>query len=183
MSVDAADTGRAQLARTPGAVDADAAADHLGIRRTDLDYLVSGGLIRPVHRRGQPGPDDNVDADGAYLVADLEALLANDTVDWEALRAVEWARPSPLLKRWPPLQSRDQAIEGLAERLTQALGVRVEAAWCARWIRNSRDGGWWEIHWWAEGGRPTEREVADAIATDAAGAQYLRIVNLVQRNR
>ncbi|WP_031467143.1 hypothetical protein [Sciscionella sediminilitoris] len=75
----------------------DQAAEHLGIRRTDLDHLVRAGWLAPVahvHSRWQPRraqPEVPL-----YRIGDLDQLAEDPAIDWAAVRAVPKGARSPL---------------------------------------------------------------------------------------
>lgn len=79
-------------------LNSDAAAAYMKIRRPDFDHLVRAGRIKRVAwYRGQWSSVVNV-----YRVGDLDALLADETYDWPAVRATPPGRPSPLAKLRSP---------------------------------------------------------------------------------
>jgi hypothetical protein len=77
------------------------AAQHLEIRRLDLDYCIEAGWLMPVsHVRrtvwsGAARHHNVVDVP-MYRVGDLDALRDIPGVDWEAVRATKPGRLSPL---------------------------------------------------------------------------------------
>lgn len=75
----------------------DEAAEHMRIRRADLDHLVRAGRLKPTSwglsqwqpRHAQPKV-------ALYRAGDLNALLADDTIDWDTVRDTPKGRRSPL---------------------------------------------------------------------------------------
>ena len=176
----AADTELRERVRRERTIDADRAAELLEVRRVELDYLVAGRLIRPVHRAGKRCPDDRADVStGLFLTGELEDLRERDDIDWETVRGVRPGRPSPLRELAPALPSRAEAIRALADRLTTTLSVTITAVWHEPRRRRSGAEGWWEYTWPLDpAGQPTKATVTQAIRDDRAGSRYLREVYL-----
>lgn len=174
----AADTDLRERVRRDRTVDADRAAVVLEVRRVELDYLVAGQAIRPVHRTGKRCPDDRADVStGLFRIGELEDLRERDDIDWEIVRGVRAGRPSPLRELMPALPTRAQMIRALADRLTTTLGVPVSAVWHEPRRRSAE--GWWEYTWPTDpAGRPTRDTVTQAVRDDRAGSRYRREIEL-----
>lgn len=75
----------------------DEVAEYLRVRRSDVDQLARRGWLVEVTRvhsgwqRRREAPLVPL-----YRVGDLDALLADPTIDWEAVRSIPRGRPSPL---------------------------------------------------------------------------------------
>jgi hypothetical protein len=72
----------------------DDAAEHLRIRRPDFDHLVRAGRIAPL-RWVEGAYKTDV---ALYRVGALDALLADDSIDWEAVRSTPKGHRSLLAK-------------------------------------------------------------------------------------
>lgn len=80
-------------------VIADTAAERLGIRPSDLKYLVQLGWLGPSGWARGPFTAKSRRPDvPLYRAGDLTALLADPAIDWEAARAVQRGQRSPLAK-------------------------------------------------------------------------------------
>ncbi|MGW4411947.1 exonuclease domain-containing protein [Nonomuraea sp. NPDC004702] len=153
------------------------AAEHLEIRRTDLDYLLAAGWLAPVRHelrelrdhRGRLIKDIAVPQ---FTLGDLEDALAIPGVDWEAVRAVRPGRPSPLREHTRLPISRATAIRGFAADLAHQHQIEVWPRWDTRqdmWIVD-----------WEPGldGAPTREQVEQALLTHPAAARHADHVRL-----
>lgn len=77
----------------------DSAADYLRVRQTDVEHLIRAGRLRPSRmaestyqprRWGATVP--------LFRTGDLDALLADESIDWVAVRAARRGQRSPLAK-------------------------------------------------------------------------------------
>ncbi|WP_328321824.1 hypothetical protein OHA70_25435 [Kribbella sp. NBC_00382] len=88
-------------------VTADDAATHLRVRRVDFDHLVRAGLVAPSRwvrsgwQRRRSAPEVAL-----YRVAELDALVEVEAIDWPAVRATLGGRVS-LLAALPTATNKD----------------------------------------------------------------------------
>ncbi|GAB3765680.1 hypothetical protein [Microlunatus parietis] len=76
---------------------ADDAARFMEIRRTDFDHLVRARLLVPARWTWSRWQPRRAEPDVAlYRVGDLETLLADERIDWAAVRSTPAGRRSPL---------------------------------------------------------------------------------------
>jgi len=136
----------------------DQAAAHMEIRRVDLDALVDAGRLAAAGRIPRDvGRWSTVDVP-LYRAGDLDALLEDGTFDWEAVRATEKGRPSPL-RALAPRRDRPAAVRRFAAALAEDYGVDV-------WTRFRQAGARWEIDWDDIEGNPTPEQVRERLAAD-----------------
>jgi hypothetical protein len=77
----------------------DRCADRLGIRASDFGHLVDRGWIKPVgYGRGPHTPKSYTPDVPLYRAGDITALLADEAIDWDAVRSVKRGQRSPLAK-------------------------------------------------------------------------------------
>ncbi len=82
----------------------DRVVDRLGVRRSDVDALISRGWLTPVDwARGPHTPKSRRPDVPLYRAGDVTALLLDEAIDWAAVRAVRRGRRSPSA----PLPRRD----------------------------------------------------------------------------
>jgi hypothetical protein len=94
------DVAAVQTAMTNGRLlMTDAAAKHLGVRGSDVRALLKQGWLKAAdwgHSSWEPKrAGDNV---ALYRVGRLNELLADERIDWEAVRATAPGKRSPFLK-------------------------------------------------------------------------------------
>jgi hypothetical protein len=151
----------------------DQAAARLGIRRTDFDYCVAAGWIRPAawvesqvsRRRWVSVP--------LYRTHTVDALLDIDRVDWAAVRACRPGEPSPLRSVAPRPPSRAQVVHRFIAGLRDRYGAPVWASFDGRTDR-------WRIGWdpVAEDAERIEAIVRAALAEDPSIARFLTRIDL-----
>ena len=149
----------------------DQAAQHLEIRRTDLEYLIAAGWLASVdHADVQVGRYKYVSVP-LYSVGDLEDVQQIPGVDWEELRGIAPGKPSPL-REWTRLPvDRATVVRAWCQQLHDQHAVEVWAHWV-----NAEDV--WEIDWEInEDGHPTLAEAEASLAGHAA-AKYTREIRL-----
>lgn len=100
------------------------AAEHLDIRRVDLDHLVAAGWLAPARHelrelRGHSGRRFKDITVPLFTLGALEDVLTVPGVDWEAVRAVRPSRPSALREYTRLPISRATAIRGFAADLAE----------------------------------------------------------------
>jgi hypothetical protein len=89
-------------------VTAHQAAEHLGIRRSDLNHLVRTQWLRAAvwvqsnRYRRSTDPAATVQTVPLYRAAALDALLTHPAFDWDEIRATPRGRPSPMARLAPP---------------------------------------------------------------------------------
>lgn len=83
-----------EAGRVGRTVMSDDAAEYLRVRRPDFDHLVRAGRLVPV-RRVEGAWKSEV---SLYRVGDLDAVLADESIDWDAVRATPKGHRSPLAK-------------------------------------------------------------------------------------
>ncbi|MGW8768357.1 hypothetical protein ACWGN5_38430 [Streptomyces sp. NPDC055815] len=82
------------------------AARHLGVRDVDFGHLTRSGRLRPAARvRSRYQPRSSAPAVALFRRGDLDALLADPTIDWNAVRATRKGRPSPLARLASPTKA------------------------------------------------------------------------------
>lgn len=75
----------------------DRCADRLGIRTSDFGHLVDRGWIAPVgYGRGPYTSKSRAPDVSLYRSGDITALLADESIDWDAVRSVQRGKRSPL---------------------------------------------------------------------------------------
>ncbi|MFI6513286.1 exonuclease domain-containing protein [Streptosporangium sp. NPDC050855] len=151
----------------------DQAAVHLEMRRTDLDYIVAAGWVRPAaYATREVGVRKSVEVP-LYRVADLEAVLTDvPGVDWEAVRAVKSGEPSPLREHTRLPATRAAAVHAFCTQLGDTYSVEV-------WPRWWNAGDTWTIDWELnEDGHPTKAEVAAALAAHHGARPYADQITL-----
>lgn len=149
----------------------DQAAQHLEVRRTDLEYLIAAGWLVPVdYANVQVGRYKEVTVP-LYSVGDLEDVQCIPGVDWEELRGVAPGKPSPL-REWTRLPvDRASVIRAWCRQLHDTYSVEVWPHWV-----NAEDV--WEIDWEVnEDGHPTLAE-AEASLREHAAWKYQREIRL-----
>lgn len=116
---------------------ADQAAQHLEIRRSDLEHARAAGWLTPHTWTTIPvGRRSTVEVP-LYLTRDVDALREVPGVDWEEVRAVRPGRPSPLLQYVGPGRTRAQAVRAFARRVRKEAGVPFYARYQpgpGRWV-------------------------------------------------
>lgn len=149
----------------------DQASARLEIRRTDFEYCVAAGWIRPVrYATTETGRYKTVDIP-LYRTGDVDDLADVPGVDWEAVRTVAKGAPSPLREyaRRPP--TRAQIIRAWMRDFGDEHRIEMWA-----WWRNGPD--CWELDWERIDGGPGLAEVAAAIESDDAVAPYRDQISL-----
>jgi hypothetical protein len=144
----------------------DQAAEHLEIRRTDFDYMVAAGWVRPAAwTEIQVGRRRWVSL-SLYRTGDLNTVRDLPDIDWESVRSCRPGDPSPLHAFAPRQPSRAQLIH----RFTATLAARHHTqVWAV--YDGSRDR--WRLGWEpGEHSQPTLLQVAAAIAADPAIGLY-----------
>ncbi|MEU6718325.1 3'-5' exonuclease [Nonomuraea sp. NPDC046802] len=153
------------------------AAEHLDIRRVDLDHLVAAGWLSPVRHelrelRGHSGRLVKDIAVPLYTLGDLEDVLTIPGVDWEAVRAVRPGQPSPLREHTRLPIRRATAIRGFAADLAAQHQIAVWPRWHTRedvWVLD------WEP---GSDGTPTHEQVQQALLAHPAAARHADHVRL-----
>ncbi|MEU5046287.1 hypothetical protein [Streptomyces griseorubiginosus] len=108
------------------------AAQHLEIRRRDLEYCIEAGWLAPVSQvrrtvwSGGRGHRKVVEVP-MYRVGDLDALKDIPGVDWEAVRATKPGRPSPLRAFAQLAPQRAAAVRAFVDELRERFGLPVWA--------------------------------------------------------
>lgn len=142
------------------------AAQHLEIRRVDLDYCVEAGWVGPyTHTWIQVGRYKEVKVP-LFKAGDLDAMLEIPGIDWEEVRATKPGRPSPLREFAQLGPSRAKMLHAFADQLGERYGV-------AGWARyhNARDS--WTLNWLPDAaGGPTSEQVRQLLNADPVMAQY-----------
>lgn len=148
------------------------AAVHLEMRRTDLDYIVAAGWVRPAaYATREVGVRKTVEVP-LYRVADLEAVLDVPGVDWEAVRAVKPGEVSPLREHTRLPATRAAAVRAFCAQLGADHSVEV-------WPRWWNAGDTWTIDWEVnEDGHPTKTEVAAALAAHRGASPHADQITL-----
>ncbi|WP_412543437.1 hypothetical protein R8Z50_13450 [Longispora sp. K20-0274] len=149
----------------------DEAAAHLGVRRLDLDYCLAAGWLSPHgYRRAAAGWHRAATVTvPMFRVADVDALLTLDGVDWAEVRAARPGTVSPLAE-WTRLPvERATVIREFCEDLADYYRVEVRARWRA-------DGDLWDIEWTRDrAGEPTVEQVEQAVGVHRARAYWTDI--------
>ncbi|MET9067778.1 3'-5' exonuclease [Streptosporangium sandarakinum] len=149
------------------------AAVHLEMRRTDLDYIVAAGWVRPAaYVTREVGVRKTVEVP-LYRVADLEAVVTDvPGVDWEAVRAARPGEVSPLREHTRLPATRAAAVRAFCAQLGDTYSVEV-------WPRWWNAGDTWTIDWELnEDGHPTKAEVAAALAAHHGAGPYADQITL-----
>ncbi len=153
-------------------LNASQAAERMGIRPRDWEYVVAAGWISPalVRHRYLAQYKKNVSFP-VYRPRDVDALRDLPGVDWEEVRAVKTGQRSPLREfaKRPP--TRAQIIRWFCTKVSHRFGVEVWA-----WWNNSAD--LWNIDWDDPDGAPTSEDVAAMLAEDLVAVHYTSRIRL-----
>ncbi|WP_433358808.1 3'-5' exonuclease [Streptosporangium sp. CA-115845] len=148
-------------------------AVHLEMRRVDFDHVVAAGWVEPTrYVTREVGRRSTVEVP-LYAVGDLEDVLAEvPGVDWEAVRAARPGEPSPLREHTRLPATRAAAIRAFCGDLGHTYTVEVWPSW--QRLRQR-----WTIDWEQRAdGRPTEKEVATALAKHRGASPYAEEITL-----
>lgn len=156
------------------------AAQHLEIRRLDLDYCIEAGWLTPVsHVRrtvwsGGRRHHKVVDVP-MYRVGDLDALRDIPGVDWEAVRATKPGRPSPLRAFAQLAPKRAAVVRAFVDELRETFGLPV-------WTRFANLDNRWLIDW-EPGleGTPSRDDVAALLAGNPVTSRFANGIQLLSR--
>ncbi|WP_406414720.1 hypothetical protein OG923_33815 (plasmid) [Streptomyces halstedii] len=127
------------------------AADRLGVRGREFEYLVEAGALVAVERVA--------DRPAQFTVRDLDTVAGRADLGWAAARAADPRRPSPWRELAGPIAERDAHIHALVTELRRQ-GVDA-------WARHRAASDRWTLDW-APGGAPTADEVAASWRTGSA---------------
>ncbi|MBL1086853.1 3'-5' exonuclease [Streptomyces actinomycinicus] len=154
------------------------AAQHLEIRRRDLDYCIEAGWLAPVsHVRrtvwsGGRGHQKVVDVP-MYRVGDLDALKDIPGVDWEAVRATKPGRPSPLRAFAQLAPQRAAVVRAFVDELRERFGLPV-------WTRFANLDNRWLIDWEPGlDGSPSRDDVAALLARNPVASRFTDGIQLL----
>lgn len=167
----AGDEDLAEQVRRSRLLGPDQSAEHLEIRRTDFDYVVAAGWVRPAGwAESRIGRQRWVQIP-LYRVGDVEDVLNMPGVDWEAVRAAgaHPGTPSPLREFAELPASRAQLLHAFAGELADRNGAPVRAEYDDRRDR-------WQLSW--EPGLLDHDAIAAAIAADPALCPHRRGIDL-----
>jgi hypothetical protein len=168
----AGDEDLAEQLRLDRRLGPDQAATHLGIRRTDFDYVVAAGWVEPVgHLDVTAGRRKTVTVP-LYRIGDVETVLDIGEVDWDAVRATPPGHTS-ILQAYTRLPvSRAQIVRAFCADIARRWPVEFHP----RWV-NATDT--WEITWNPHtAGAPTRRQVAAALTTHPAARAHRHEIHL-----
>lgn len=142
-------------------VTADAAAQHMEIRRADFDHLVRLGMLYPSTTHTKTvGRRRTVDVP-LYRTRDLDGVLRDAPVDWEELRTTKPGRPSPLARLGEPKPSRATAVRKALADLATRYGHGTVATYNPYLDT-------WEVDFERGAGAPSEAEFRAALTAHPA---------------
>ncbi|MET9387889.1 3'-5' exonuclease [Streptomyces sp. NPDC002928] len=154
------------------------AAQHLEIRRRDLDYCIEAGWLAPVsHVRrtvwsGGRGHRKVVEVP-MYRVGDLDALKDIPGVDWEAVQATKPGRPSPLRAFAQLAPMRAAIVRAFVDELRERFGLPV-------WTRFANLDNLRLIDWEPGlDGTPSRDDVAALLAGNPAASRFADGIQLL----
>ncbi|MEU0389186.1 3'-5' exonuclease [Streptomyces chartreusis] len=154
------------------------AAQHLEIRRRDLDYCIEAGWLAPVsHVRrtvwsGGRGHRKVVEVP-MYRVGDLDALKDIPGVDWESVKATKPGRPSPLRAFAQLAPQRAAAVRAFIDELRERFGLPV-------WARFANLDNRWAIDWEPGlDGSPSPDDVAALLAGNPVVSRFADGIQLL----
>ncbi|MBP2055217.1 hypothetical protein J2Z21_008230 [Streptomyces griseochromogenes] len=154
------------------------AAQHLEIRRRDLDYCIETGWLAPVSHvqrtvwSGDRGHRKVVEVP-MYRVGDLDALKDIPGVDWEAVQATKPGRPSPLRAFAQLAPKRAAIVRAFVDELRERFGLPV-------WTRFANLDNLWLIDWEpALDGTPSQDDVAALLAGNPAASRFADGIQLL----
>ena len=157
----------------------DEAAEYMGVRRREFDYCVEAGWLAAVSQirrtvwSGQYRGYNKTVAVPLYRVADLDAVLRIEDVDWDTVRTLKPRQVSPLRKFASQAPKRADAVRTFVERLRVDHGLVV-------WCRYANLANRWIVDWEPrEDGTPTVEDVQALVAADAGLAPYAGTVQLL----
>ncbi|MFD7409244.1 3'-5' exonuclease [Streptomyces sp. NPDC059866] len=154
------------------------AAQHLDIRRRDLEYCIEAGWLAPVsHVRrtvwsGGRGHRKVVEVP-MYRVGDLDALKDIPGVDREAVRATKPGRPSPLRAFAQLAPKRAAVVRAFVDELRETFGLPV-------WARFATLDNRWLIDWEPGlDGAPSRDDVAALLAGNPVASRFADGIQLL----
>ncbi|GAA2524022.1 3'-5' exonuclease [Streptomyces longisporus] len=154
------------------------AAQHLEIRRRDLDYCVQAGWLAPVSQvrrtvwSGGRGYRKVVEVP-MYRVGDLDALKDIPGVDWEAVRATKAGRPSPLRAFAQLAPQRAAVVHAFVDELRERFGLPV-------WARFANLDNRWLIDWEpGPDGTPSRDDIAALLAGNPVASRFTDGIQLL----
>ncbi|MFD7282420.1 hypothetical protein ACFV80_36715 [Streptomyces sp. NPDC059862] len=154
------------------------AAQHLDIRRRDLEYCIEAGWLAPVsHVRrtvwsGGRGHRKVVEVP-MYRVGDLDALKDIPGVDWEAVQATKPGRPSPLRAFAQLAPQRAAVVRAFVKELREAFDLPV-------WARFANLDNRWLIDWEPGlDGTPSRDDVAALLAGNPVASRFADGIQLL----
>ncbi|WP_419707946.1 3'-5' exonuclease [Promicromonospora sp. NFX87] len=144
---------------------ADAAAEHMRLRRSDFNHLVNAGLVvahkhhtkRIGRQREQTIP--------LYRTGDLNKLLEHPAIDWAAAQNAKPGERSPLRHLAPPTEARATVVRRALADLSDRFGTEVWA-WFNPYF------GRWECDYERHDDTPTVTQFREAIAEHPALTKY-----------
>lgn len=152
-------TGLGTEIRARIALDPNSAARWLGVRRSDFDHLVDGGLLKACRQTPTRIGHDRRDVP-LYAVGDLDRGLADTRLPWTELRATQANDRSPLLDLISTRPSRPHTMQTWAEHAEHDLGVGFLVEWCT-WTQH------WLVAWDTyAAGAPSLDDVSRHLAYD-----------------
>ena len=146
-------------------VTADAAAEHMEIRRADFDHLVRLGMLYPSRTHTKTvGRRRTVDVP-LYRTRDLDGALRDAPVDWEEIRSTKPGKPSPLARLGEPKPSRATAVRKALADLATRYGYGTVATY-------NPYADTWEVDFERGAGAPSEAEFRAALKAHPAMAKH-----------
>ncbi|MFI6658057.1 exonuclease domain-containing protein [Streptomyces sp. NPDC050523] len=156
------------------------AAQHLEIRRRDLDYCIEAGWLAPVSRvqrtvwSGGRGYRKVVEVP-MYRAGDLDALKTIPGVGWEAVRATKPGRPSPLRAFAQLAPKRAAVVRTFVDDLRERFDLRV-------WTRFANLDNRWLIDWEpGADGTPSKDDIAALLAGNPAASRFTDGIQLLSK--
>uniref|UniRef100_UPI003F490C9E 3'-5' exonuclease n=1 Tax=Promicromonospora sp. CA-289581 TaxID=3240013 RepID=UPI003F490C9E len=146
-------------------VTADAAAEHMEIRRADFDHLVRLGMLYPARTHTKTvGRRRTVDVP-LYRTRDLDGALRDAPVDWEEIRSTKPGKPSPLARLGEPEPSRATAVRKALADLATRYGHGTVATY-------NPYSDTWEVDFERGAGAPSEAEFRAALKAHPAMTKH-----------
>ena len=150
----------------------DQAAEHLQVRRRDLDYLIAAGFLTPATHVDSEISRHRYVRVALYTLGALEDLQDFDAIDWEQLHGLKPGDPSPLREITALPIQRATLVRGLAADLTTTHGVQVDPHYDYRADQ-------WRLSWQPDAtGEPSRKTVAAEIAARPLLRPHTRQITL-----